>query len=93
MPFCPYCGKEIDRLISVEYPTYVKKYEVYVAGDGCLDYGKCVYEKLIDNETEGYECPECGEMLFYSFVEAEEFLKGSVEAQIKAMGILKKDEK
>jgi len=93
LPFCPKCGKEIDRLISVECPMYVKKYEVYVAEDGLLDYGECVYEKLIENDVEGYECPECGETLFYSWQEAEEFLKGSVEAQIKAMGVLKKDEK
>ena len=90
MPFCPKCGKEIDRLISVEYPTYVEDWEVYINEDGNLDYGECLEKETIDSEIDGYKCPECGATLFYSWGEAEEFLKGDVEAQIKAMKVLKK---
>ena len=92
MPFCPKCGKEIDRLISVEYPTYVEKWEVYVTEGGNLDYGECLEKEIIDNEIDRYECPECGEVLFRSCEYAEKFLKGDLEAQIGAMGALKEDD-
>lgn len=89
MPFCPKCGKKINRLISVEYPTYVEKWEVYITEGGYLDYGECVKKETIDNEIEGYECPECGEMLFHSWEDVEKFLKDDIETHIKAMGLKK----
>ena len=85
MPVCPYCGAEIDYLLYREVFSYASIY-YYAELDGeDLKLGERHFE---DGELDDhwYECPECGERLFSSDWEAEAFLKGDLEAQLRALG-------
>jgi len=81
MPFCPKCGKEIDRL------NYWQKKieEAYFDGEG---YDWWDSDVVIER---GYECPECGELLFDNEEDAKKFLDDDVEAHVKAIGNLKEE--
>jgi len=81
MPFCPNCGKKINRLIYWENAANVAKFD-----------GKDYYDwDTVEVYECGYECPECGTQLFDNEEDAERFLKDDLEAHIKAMGKVEED--
>ena len=88
MAKCPKCGKQIDFLKYYVYGC-VKEHNLWIADDGRAAYE---YIDTVEGEYEEFCCPECGKTLFRSQEDAEKFLKGDVEAYIKAMGSLKEEE-
>jgi len=71
MAVCPRCNSEIDYLRNFE-----KCWEEYrfTVRNGCAKYEYT--DNTISFGEQEYECPECGEVLFYSEVEAVNFLRG-----------------
>ena len=91
MPVCPYCGEEIDHLIEDYYCDYLEHWVVKLNEKGELDYGERVEMRALDGESDGYYCPECGRLITFSWSEAEKFLKGDLETQLKLMAEAEKE--
>jgi predicted RNA-binding Zn-ribbon protein involved in translation (DUF1610 family) len=75
MPKCPECGREIDELINCR--REVSEYRFWLEEKEDEGWG-AQWERVDarDDEDEGYECPECGALLFKTYKEAVAFLKG-----------------
>lgn len=66
MPKCKKCGVEITALVEdLRNLRYVEIVEV----------GRVLIDTPFAVDVEGYECPECNEVLFDTLEEAEKFLK------------------
>ena len=94
MPFCPYCGEEINTLTLKCYAVYVEHYEARINEHGKLvtEIEESEYLYDYDEEKPSFMCPLCGEELFDNYEDAEKFLKGELDAQIKAMKNLREEE-
>ena len=86
MPICPHCGREIDHLIR-EYVATVREQDVAKLNDyGELEYWEVIDRDYLDDETLGFRCPSCGEIITESVETAIKFLEGDLEAQLEALG-------
>jgi predicted RNA-binding Zn-ribbon protein involved in translation (DUF1610 family) len=74
MPKCPKCGKEIDYLNHVESGEMVWKFSVLKL-NGKTEENWEQDEFYSDGSGGYFECPECGETLFFHIEEAKKFLE------------------
>ena len=70
MPICPECEKKIECL---DYQVKgIQEYEVFMSPtEKMLEFDRQEFSASGMGE---YYCPECGEVLFYSYKTAYEFL-------------------
>ena len=72
---CPKCGVEIDHLRLFSRVEQRARFELDGAGDVHV-----LYEGDVpDYDDDDFECPECNEVLFHDWDEAEQFLKGDLD--------------
>jgi predicted RNA-binding Zn-ribbon protein involved in translation (DUF1610 family) len=73
-PRCPKCGMEVTYLNNIcdEWATYIFTVD---------DHGNVDYEDVerVPGENSNFECPHCGEILFYDEEDAKNFLMGKVD--------------
>jgi len=69
MAKCPECGAEIDTLRLIQHE--VAKAYLYLSESGGVDTGG--WDTIEVKETYFY-CPECDELLFTNYDDAENFL-------------------
>lgn len=74
MPTCPECGKEIEYLL--EYMEAWVVSHLKPKSNSCAEGNDYAIEELIPIEELTYDCPECGEVLFYNLDEARKFIEG-----------------
>jgi len=86
MARCPFCNKEIRKLVCYTLEWYCQEVEL-------TDYGVSRGEAdLVEIEKEEYYCPECGKVLGLHYpVEAEAFLMGQLEVIPKEKAKVKGD--
>ena len=70
MPYCPKCDSRISELN--EYNKGEEKHRFYVADNGGIE---TEYLDWIGEGSSDYECPECKEVLFTGYNDAEAFLR------------------
>jgi hypothetical protein len=80
-PKCPKCGAVIRSLNYYEKAWNRALFMIHVVrSDGRVFYSPEYYDWDTVEVIEGeYRCPECGEVLFTSEEEAEDFLTGEVD--------------
>ena len=92
MPFCPSCGEEIECLVYCESWSYAFiTYTAELNGEGFMDYSDMEIHDA-DVYESWFECPHCHAKLFEDEGDATNFLRGEVEAQLKAMGSVEKED-
>ncbi len=75
MPKCPECKKEITHLYQFSRCTE----KCWVALNKEREIEAEPVEIFYDDNEEDYECPECCEVLFHIWNDAERFLQGKEE--------------
>lgn len=78
---CPKCGSEIDYLNYYAYELTKACVSIDENYDQ-LDYYSWDSLGVTKGEID-YECPECGEVLFHTEKEAEQFLRQKQTATVK----------
>jgi uncharacterized protein YbaR (Trm112 family) len=79
---CPKCKKEIDYLNYVESGEMVWKFRVLKLKNK-IDVNWEQDEFYPDDSSSMYfECPKCGETLFYDIEEAKKFLMGDKNGKV-----------
>ena len=74
MAKCPKCGKEIDYLR--DFSPVWQEFKAFIGKNGSLDFETAGNECPMDSRDDEYVCPECQEVLFIDYQQAENFLKG-----------------
>jgi len=70
---CPKCGREIDYLNHVQSGEMVWKFRVLRIDKEFV--GDWERDQFYSDDSGYFECPECGETLFFSEEEAKKFLE------------------
>jgi hypothetical protein len=75
---CPKCGKELGEVIVVESLTCGERssFRKVEGSENVFEYTEVVDHDTYDSQTEGVECPHCGERL-----KVKRFFDGKVEIE------------
>jgi len=77
---CPKCKKEIDYLNYVESGEMVWKFRILKMNKEFVEDWE--RDEFYSDNNGYFECPECGETLFFDIEEAKKFLIGGKENEV-----------
>lgn len=66
---CPECGEQIESLNYACHTTGREWGRAYIGNDGISDHN-CTDSETSETDDYEYECPECGNIISYQYIEA-----------------------